>query len=74
MLLVLLTRRGNLEKKCFGKGCVKCLLLFLRGGNAVNYGFEINLEDWLLCRASVSWEACSVCCKLILFICRILPD
>lgn len=28
----------------------------------------------MLCQAGVSREAFSVCCKLILFICRILPD
>lgn len=48
MPLVLLTRRGNSEKKCFGKGYKKhffflIVCLFLKGGgNAVNYGCEIN--------------------------------
>lgn len=60
---MLLTRRGNLEKKMFWKRLQEAFFflivcLFLKGGgDAVNYGCEINLEDWLLCRAGVSWEA-----------------
>lgn len=48
MPLMLLTRRGNLEKKMFWKRLQEAFFflivcLFLKGGgNAVNYGCEIN--------------------------------